>query len=214
MSDAKRMSQLFGKCLNALLAVLLAGLAIGCDTIQQHSLTCVLWNDSSSYSHCRPQTHPDLKLFDSEHPSDVLVEYNAVSDQRQGVQRRAYFLNASSRRIAAGKPPRFVDPRRDTGLKSIAVLKSASQTNSLALTNGVFAVAKGNRFTLYRPENSPEFCALPYYQDGGTIGSWKHTALTPFALAVDVVVDVTVIGVVAGFVAAYAYCQGGGTVSP
>jgi hypothetical protein len=202
------------KSLNILLVVLLAGLGGGCDTIQDHSLTYALWSDSRDTSHCRSQTDPQLRLFDSEHPPDVLVEYNAVGDWRKGVQRRAYFLNASSKRIAAGKPPRFVNARRDAGFTPIAVLKSVPPPNSPAFTNVVFAICQGTTFTLYRPESSPEFCALPNYQDGIVINSWKRAALTPSALVVDAVVDVTIIGVVAGVVAGYAYCGGAGTVSP
>jgi hypothetical protein len=199
--------------LNILLAVLLAGLGGGCDTIEEHSLTYSLWSGHRDNSHCRPEANPDLKLYDSEHPLDVLVEYNAVSDRLPDVQRRAYFLAASRDRIAASKPPRFVAFRRAAGLPSVPVLKSAPATNSPAFTNVVFAVSQGGTFTLYRPESSPEFCVLPYYQDGfihqdrGTNGYWKRVVLTPPAVAVDAVVDVTVIGLAAGFVAVYVYCE-------
>lgn len=203
-----------GKCLNFLLAALLAGLGGGCDTIQEHSLTYALWNDSRDTSHSRPPADSDLKLFASKHPPDVLVEYNAVSDRQQGIQRRAYFLDANRDRIAAGKPPRFVDAQRAAGLKPITVVKSVPPTNSPFFTNVCFAVCQGSTFTLYRPESSPEFCALPYYQDGIIIGSWKRAALTPFALAVDAVVDVTIVGAVAGVLAAYVYCGGSGSFTP
>jgi hypothetical protein len=210
----KTARQLFSKSLNVLLAFLLAGLGGGCDTIQEHSATCTLWRDSRDDSHCRPQADPDLKLFDSEHPPDVLVEYIAVSDRRKGVQRRAYFLNASSKRIAAGKPPRFVDSRRAAGLAPIVVSKSPAQTNSLAFTNVIFAVRQGNTFILFRPESAPEYCLLPSYPDGKVFGSWQCAALTPIALTADavvVVVAVAVVGTVVGFVAA---CQSNLTVRP
>jgi hypothetical protein len=54
--------QMLAKRLNGLLSVLLAGLAGGCDTIQDHSLTDALWSDSRDTSHCRPQADPKLKL--------------------------------------------------------------------------------------------------------------------------------------------------------
>src|ERR1035441_2057664 len=210
----KTLLQLFCKSLNILLAVLLAGLGGGCDTIQEHSATCALWRGSRDNSHCRPQADPDLKLFDSEHLPDVLVEYNAVSDRRKGVQRRAYCIKASSKRIAAGKPPRFVDPRRAAGLAPIVVLKSPAQTNSLSFTNVIFAVRQGNTFILFRPESAPEYCLLPSYPDGKTFASWQCAALMPVALTADavvVVVAVTVVGTVVGFVAA---CQSNLTVRP
>jgi hypothetical protein len=194
--------------LNLLLAALLAGLGGGCDTIQDHSLTYALWNDSRDTSHSRPQADPDLKLFVSEKPLDVLVEYNAVSDRNQGVQRHAYFLKAGGGRIAACKPPRFVDVRRAAGLASIAILSAVPPTNSPAFTNAVFAVGTGSTFAVYRPESTPEFYALPYYQDGIIVNSWGCVALTPFTATVDVVVDVAVIGTVAGVLAAWAMCEG------
>ena len=206
--------QFLCQSLNVLLAVLLANLGVGCDTIQEHSLTYSLWHDGRDTSHCRPSADSDLGLFNSEHPADVLVEYDAMSDRHPVVQRRAYFLDASRNLIAAGKPPRFVDSRRADGLPPIPVLKSVPTTNSPAMTNAIFAVCQGSTFTLYRPASSPEFCALPYYQDGvvyqngHVTASWERAALTPFALTVDAVVDVVVIGAVAGVVAIYAYCDG------
>jgi len=201
---------LFAKILNVLLAVVLAGLVGGCDTIQDHSLTYALWNDSRDISHCRPQADPKLKLFASEHPLDVLVEYSAASDRTNDVQRRAYFLKANARRLADSKPPRFVNPRRAAGLVPIPVLPLESRTNLPVCSNLVFAVCHGGAFTLYRPESSPEFCVLPYYQDGLVVSSWKGVAMTPLAVTVDAVVDVAVIGVAAGCVAVIALCLGGG----
>jgi hypothetical protein len=72
----------------------------------------------------------------------------------------------------------------------------------------VFAVCRADTFTLVRPESSPEFCVLPYYQDGIVVTSWKNVALTPLAVTVDAVVDVAVIGAAAGCVAVYAFCAG------
>lgn len=193
--------------MNILGLALLAGLGGGCQTIQDHSLTYALWTDSRDTSHSRPAADPATKLFDLAFPPDTLVEYDAVSDRCKGTRRRAYFLKAGSKRIAAGKPPHFVDARREVGLAVIPVLKSMPPTNSPAFTNGVFAVCKDSAFTLFRPESSPESGVLPYYQDGIIVGSWKRVALTPFALAVDGVVDVTVIGAAAGVVAVCAMCQ-------
>ncbi len=204
------MPQLLARSLNCLLAVLLAGLGSGCNTIQDHSLTYALWSDSRDASHCRPQADPKLKLFASEQPPDVLVEYDAVSDRSKGVQRRAYFLNANARRLADSKPPRFVEVRRETGLAPIPIVSAESQTNSPVSTNVVFAVCQDGTFTLYRPESSPEFCVLPYYQDGIIVNSWKRVSLTPFVLTEEVVVDTAVIGAVAAVVAGYACCVGGG----
>lgn len=200
--------QLMAKGLNLLLASLLAVAGGGCDTIQDHSLTYALWSDNRDTSHCRPQADPDLKLFAAKHPPEVLVEYKAVSDRSQGVQRRAYFLHANAGRLAACKPPRFVDFRREAGLAPIPIVPSESKTNSPVCTNAVFAVCQADTFTLVRSESSPEFCLLPYYQDGIVVHSWKSVALTPFAVTVDTVVDVGVIGAAAGCLALYAFCAG------
>jgi hypothetical protein len=206
--------QLFCKSMNILLAVLLAGLGGGCDTIQEHSVTCSLWNDSRNHSYCSSSADPELKLFDSERPPDVLVEYNTVSGRHKGIQRRAFFLNANSGRMDAGKPPRFVPVRRDAGLTPIPVVKSVAQTKSPPFTNTVFAVYEGYAFTLYRPESYPQYCKLPNYPDGKIFASWQCVTLTPVAVtadAVELVVVVAIVGAVGAFVAA---CESNLTVRP
>jgi hypothetical protein len=196
--------------MSVLLAALLAGLGTGCETIQEHSLTCDLWSDDGGISHSRPQTDSGLALFYAKPQPEVLVEYNAVSDRHPAGQRRAYFLDASRRRLTAGRPPRFVGPKRDHGLQPISILPTiAMATNSLS-TNLCCAVAKGNSFILYRADFPPEYCTLPYYQDGTFNGNWKRVLLTPLTVTVDMVVDVTVVGVVAAIFAGYAYVAGGG----
>lgn len=196
------------KSLNVLLAVLLAGLGGGCSTIQNDSLTYALWSDSGDNSQCRPQADPDLKLFDSENPPDVLAEYNAVSDRSKSVQRRAYFLGANSRRLAAGKPPRFVDVRRQADLAPIPVVASTSNSNAPVGATNPFAVCHGGSFILYRPESSPEYCTLPCYQDVSVGTRCTRVALTPFTVTTDVVVGVAVIGVVVGVVGGVAFLVG------
>lgn len=92
----------------------------------------------------------------------------------------------------------------------IPILSTAAlATNSLA-TNLCCAVAKGNAFILFRADSQPEYCTLPYYQDGNVSGNWKRVALTPLTVTVDAVVDVTVVGLVAGIFAGYAFVAGGG----
>ena len=203
--------QMLTKNLNFMLATLLAVLGGGCSTIQDHSLTYALWSDSRGHSYCRPQADPGLKLFNSDFPPDVLVEYNAVSDRNKGVQRRAYFLAANARRLAASKPPRFVDVRREAGLAPIPIMPSESNKNPAVSTNDVFAVAEASAFTLYRPESSSEYCLLPNYPDGAVVNPWERGALTPLAVTADAVVDVTVIGVVVGVAGGigflYACCE-------
>jgi len=200
--------------LKLLFALLLAGLGSGCDTIQEHSVTSSLWNDGRNRSHCSPAANPELKLFDSEHPPDVLVAYNAVSDRHNGTERRAFFLNANGGRMDAGKPPRFVGIRRETGLTPIPVVKSASQTNSLPFTNAVFAVCQGGGFTLYRPESNPQYCQLPSYPDGSTFTSWQCVVLTPAAVTADVVQVVVVVAIVGSVVAFVGACESNLTVKP
>ena len=203
-----------GRCLNVLLALVLAGSGGGCNTIQDNSRTYALWNDSRDTSRCRPATDPKLALFDSENQPDVLVEYNAVSDRRKGIERRAFFLNANSGRMGAGQPPRFVDPRRAAGLTPIPVVKSPPPTNSTPFTNGVFAVSEGYAFTLYRPESYPQYCKLPSYSDGRTFGSWECVALTPVTVTADAVQLVVVVAIVGSLVAFVGACESGLTVTP
>jgi len=194
-----------------LLVVLLAGLGAGCQTMQEHSLTCAVWKERHDSSECRPVSPPELKLFTSENPPDVLVEFNAVSHRYKGVRRLAYFLNANRDDLAAGKPPRFVNPRRGAGLTPIVIVTRPAETNLPAFNHATFAVHQGNSFILYQPECQPDYCALPCFADGA---SWPYDALMPVAFVGDVVVVSAVVGVVAGWACIVGLCESNSSFSP
>jgi hypothetical protein len=207
----RQLLQKLQKCPLLLLVVLLASLGAGCQTIQDHSLTCALWKARHDSSECRPVAPLELKLFASENPPDVLVEYNAVSQRYKGVRRLAFFLNANRDSLAAGNPPRFVNPRCDVGLTPIVIVKRPAETNSPAFKHATFAVCSENSFILYQPESQPDDCVLPCLADGAP---WPYDAAMPVAFLGDVVVVSTVVGVVAGFACIVGLCESNSSWSP
>jgi hypothetical protein len=59
-----------------------------------------------------------------------------------------HYLNANRDCLAAGKPPRFVNPRRDAELTPFLIVKRPAETNSQAHNHAAFAVGSGNSFIL------------------------------------------------------------------
>jgi len=180
------------KGLNLLLAVLLAGAGGGCESAREASFTCKLW-DKDVRSYCQPVANPELALYEAKPAREVLVEYNALSDRDDQIKRRAYFLEANQKRIAAGKAPQFVDPGLSRNLTAIPQQVS---TNTYAIPG-----TNGWTFTLYRPGREPEVCNLPTYRDDHNTAG--RVALTPLAVAG----DATILGVVAAVILGYAYAD-------
>jgi hypothetical protein len=185
------------KSLVILFASALAALGSGCESANNGPLTCRLW-DNGVRSYCEPVANPDLTLSEVPSKKDILVEYNAYSDQHEGVRRLAYYLEASQKRIEAGKAPHFINPKRYHDLTAIP---NSVSTNCYVLTS-----TNGQAFTLYRQEGEPEFFKLPDYRDDHN--TLVRAALTPFA----VVGDATVISTCAAVFLAYAYANGDATL--
>ena len=200
------------KCLRWLFVLLLSGLVSGCETVKQDSFTYNLWSDQTGASHCRPQADPELKLFVSEKPGDVLVEYNALGGHQKAARRRAYYLFASADRLAAGKPPRFVSTNLAAGLVPIIVLSPAAPPLARSCTNTIFAESHGATFTLHSPNYGPEDYKLPDYPDERLAGNLTRVALTPVAVTVDTTVAAAVVGAVGGVLAVLSLCESGSTL--
>ena len=169
----------------------------GCKTAGDGPLTYRLW-DNGSRSYCEPVASPDLALSEVPSKRDILVEYNAISDQRDGIRRLAYLLEANQGRIEAGKAPHFVNPKRYHDLLAIP--------NSISTRCYALVDTNGRAFTLYQQGREPESFILPDYQDDHN--TLVRAALTPFA----VVGDAAVVGTCAAVFVAYAYANGNATL--
>jgi len=177
------------------LLVFLAGLGGGCQTVEDHSLTYKLW-DKGNISFCQPAPNPELALFKVPAQNDLLVEYNALSDQKVKISRLAYFMAASEACIAQGKAPHFIKPGQFPNLKPVSHEVSTNDEYVMAGTDG-------KSFMLFRPNQNPERHDLPFYQDD----HWSVTrvALTPFAVTGDAVI----VGACAGVMAVWMLCENG-----
>ena len=175
----------------------MAALGSGCQSAGNGPLTCRLW-DNGARSYCEPVANPGLTLSEVPSQKDILVEYNAISDQHDGIRRLAYYLEANQKRVEAGKAPHFVNPKRCHDLTAIP---NSISTNCYVLTS-----TNGQTFTLYRQGNEPESFKLPIYRDDHN--TLVRAGLTPFA----VVGDAAVVGTCAAVFVAYAYANGDATL--
>jgi hypothetical protein len=199
--DAKRVvnfCQRFG------LAAGLMVLLTGCATVEKYSLTYRLWDNSDLRKFSEPAPDPNLALFDATNRADVLVQYDALSEKRSTVKRRAYYLQSNQSRIAEGKKPKFVKPALADGMRSIPVLTPPSATNPPPqLTAYAVSGKEGRAFTLHRQTGSPARFELPVYcENSGTVA---QVVLTPFAL----VGDTAMVGVALAFVGFLIWVQSG-----
>jgi hypothetical protein len=176
-----------GAAISRLAAASLLLLGTGCETVQKYSLTYRLWDTGDLRKWSEPAPDPNLALFEATNSTDVLVQYDALSQQRSLVKRRAYYLRQNEARVAAGKKPELVSLALADGLKPIAVLPM-----NVAVTNPppgptAYAVVTqdGRAFALYRPMKPESTFDLPVYAE--TAGTPTRIMLTPFTVAGDAV---------------------------
>jgi hypothetical protein len=185
-------------------------LGTGCTTVQKYSLTHRLWDNGDLRKWSEPATNPDLILFRAANGADVLVQYDALSEKRSAVKRRAYYLQENSARVAGGKKPHFVNPSQAAGLTPIPVLKWDSVNTNAPPDFAEYAVTAedGWRFDLYPSTGRRETHDLPVYPESS--GTAARIALTPFAVAGDTVMVAGVVAlvVIIAFAESYAYCYG------
>ena len=192
----------FSKLLSLFLAALLIGMGDGCQTAKDCSLTFKLWDNDRLRSFCEPASDPNLALFDAESRGDVLVEYDSLSDKRDGIQRRAYFLGMNRAKIAARKKPRFINPKLADRRNPIPVLGTEPVGTNAPTHFTAYATTSRGAFMFYWSGRQPEVCELPVYDDGSA--TFTRVALTPFAVAGDVVM----VGVVAACIGAVMFISG------
>jgi hypothetical protein len=192
----------------AILPFTAAGLLLlgtGCETVEKYSLTYRLWDNSEWRNFNQPAPSPNLALFNPTNKTDVLVEYDALSEKRSTVERHAYYLEENEPRVAAGKKPNLVGLSAADGMAPIPVLPTESVVSNLPPESATYAVAsrEGRRFTLHTPADPDATFDLPVYPE--TAGTPTRVVLTPFAVAGDTVM----VGVVAAVVGFLLWVQSG-----
>ena len=183
-------------------------LGTGCQTVEQYSLTYRVWDNDDWRKFSEPAPNPNLALFEASQRADVLVQYDALSEKRSTVKRKAYYLEQSQAQIAAGKKPQLVRPSAADGMKPIAVLSTPGAITNPPPGLPIYAVPtkEGRGFTLHRPTESEATVDLPVYAE--TAGTPTRIVLTPFAVAGDTVM----VGVVAAVVGFFWWIQSGAPI--
>src|SRR5437764_13634221 len=97
------------------LAAGLFGLS-GCESARDHSLTYQVWSNPEMRRFYEPAAQPHLQLYHNPITGDVLVAYDETHEAREGVHRRAYYVNRNRRKLEAGRKPRFVKVEEASGL--------------------------------------------------------------------------------------------------
>jgi hypothetical protein len=153
--------------------------------------TQALWTQKHFYE---PAAHPNLRLYLSRQPRDLLVQYDELRTRHDQVQRRAYLLYANTRAVAARRKPKFIKPEMLPGLAVVPLAASAGATNELPGVE-LYAVATESRdgFTLYSRGQEVSAHLLPVYPDRAH--RTQQVLLTPAA----VVGDVTLVSALVGF---------------
>lgn len=145
--------------------------------------TTALWDKANYYE---PASQPNLRLSVVPARRDVLVEYDEYSERTERVRRRAYFLDANTRRVSKQHKPKFVNPTRYRQLEPIPFEPFPGVSNQL------YATVNRDEFALHgKGDVSSHF--LPVYFDSVT--RTKQVLLTPPA----VIADVTLVSAVVGF---------------
>jgi hypothetical protein len=192
----------------ATLPLVAAGLLLlltGCETVEKYSLTYRLWDNGDLRKWSEPAPNPNLALFEATNGADVLVQYDALSERRSAVKRRAYYPQQNEARIAAGKKPKLVSLAVADGMKPIAMLPTQVAVTNLPPGLAAYAVLtkEGRGFTLCRPPQAAATYDLPVYAE--TSGTPTRIVLTPFAVAGDTVM----VGAVAAVVGFFLWVQSG-----
>ena len=181
--------------------LVLVGLVLlltGCETVEKYSLTYRLWDNEDLSKFSEPAPNPNLALFETSDPENVLVQYDALGEKHTAIARRSYYLWPNQARVAAGMKPRWVKPAGTEGAKPIPVISYPEDATNLPPEPTAYAVTtqEGRGFSLYRPDEPKKAFDLPVYPE--THGTATRLALTPFAIAGDTVM-VCGVAAVAGF---------------
>ncbi len=178
-------------------AVALVPWLAGC---QSYPFTRALWQESELVKHCAPAYHPNLQLYQSTRPADILVEYDEMRERDDRIRRRAYYLHANRQRIEARRKPRFVRTDTAQGLSPIPVFQASVSATNIPPGAGVCATLSTNgfNFTVRSAAGVVSAFTLPAYEDSFTTA--QRAALTPVTVVGDVVVGAVLVGSVLGLI--------------
>jgi hypothetical protein len=180
----------------ALLSPLLMALTGGC-------ATKALWHNGKLDACNEPAGKLNLRLFEAKTQTNLLVVYNEFSERNEGVHTRAYWLEENQTRVGQHLAPHFTGANAGRNLAVVPVYYAPIPAEK-NLPRSLCAVVATNQqcFTLYLEDRAIGTHDLPVYNDGK--GQAERIALTPVAVAADVVL----VGSVVGWIWLVGYAEG------
>ena len=159
--------------------------------------TATLWESDRFARFHEPARPVNLRVYQSQSKSDVLVQYDEWREDKDVPRRRTYWLGEPVRNP---HKPNFVSSKKARGLKEVPIF--TDPVPDATSDSGLYAVTTTNKvdFTLYYGAKKLADYELPVYADAS--GRTKQVLLTPLA----VTADLTLIG---GWVFLEAWANGG-----
>lgn len=145
--------------------------------------TATLWESDRFARFHEPARPVNLRVYQSQSKSDVLVQYDEWRDGNDVPRRRSYWLQKNGEPPKNPHKPRFVSRKRARGLEEIPVYTNA--VPDVTSSSGLYATTTTNKvdFTLYYGERKLADYELPVYAD--FTGRTKQVLLTPLAVTAD-----------------------------
>jgi hypothetical protein len=165
-------------------------------------MTSALWENDDMEAWKQPADKPNLRLFEGEAQTNLLVLYDEYSERKNNVHPRAYWLKENQTLVDQHVRPHFATVKSKDQVESVPVLYDPLPDGT-KLPEGLCAVVATNNqsFTLYRDNQIIGSRSLPIYNDGK--GRTEKIALTPLA----VTADATIVGPVIAGVIVYLYAS-------
>lgn len=172
----------------ALFPPLLLALTGGC-------ATKALWHNGRLDACNEPASKVNLRLFEAKTQTNLLVVYNEFSERNEGVHTRAYWLKENQTRVGRHLAPHFTRASASRKLAAVPVYYDPIPEGK-NLPRSLCAVVATNQqsFTLYLEDRAIGTHGLPVYNDGK--GQVERIALTPIAVAANIVLVGSVVGLV------------------
>jgi hypothetical protein len=161
----------------ALFSPLLLALAGGC-------VTQALWENAYLEDCKEPADKINLRLFEGQPQTNLLVLYDEYSERNDGVHTRAYWLDKNQALVDQHLRPHFTPASSGRDRPVVPVFYDPIPAG-MNLPQGLCAVVATNRqsFTLYMDHRAIGSHGLPIYNDGK--GRIEKIALTPLAVTAD-----------------------------
>lgn len=165
---------------------------LACLLLANGCVTKALWQNSNLEGWNEPADNPNVRLFQSKPPGNLLVVYDEYHERSGITVTRAYWLNENEPLIQKRLAPRFVSTNSVFCLTAVPVFLLAPDGANLP---PAYAVVETNRqsFTLYADAVKTSSHDLPFYNDGK--GKVEKAFFTPPA----VTADLTIVGAILGY---------------